>query len=126
MSKRADSNLNLRMEPDRWAKMLPNLALITLCLGSISIGIAILSLPWFKSFLSSAFKLNLRAQLDLQMLEIDFCLIIMTFIISIISMGIQSKRSRRRNDRKYRSFAVFGVLSVLMAAGYLGYIWWGR
>jgi hypothetical protein len=126
MSKKAGTNLNLRVEPDSWAKMLPNLAIVTLCVGSISVVIAVLTLPWVKSFLDLAFKLTLRPQLDLKTLEIDFYVMLVTFIVSMIGLGIQAKRCRRRKDRKYNSFLVFGIISFLMMAGYLGYIWWGR
>ncbi|HEX3046539.1 MAG TPA: hypothetical protein VHY08_17410 [Bacillota bacterium] len=126
MSKKANTNLNLRVEPDGWAKMLPNFVIITWCVGSISIIIAILTLPWVKSFLDLAFKLTLRPRLDLKMLEIDFYVMLVTFIISMSGVWIQSKRCRRRNDRRYGSFLVFGIISFLMMAGYLGYIWFGR
>ncbi len=107
MTKQADSNLSMRVEPDQWVKMLPNLNLITWCLGIISIGIALFTMPWFKSFLNVAFKANLRPRLDSQILEIDFYLTIVAFLICLMGIIIQSKRSRRRGDKRYSSFMLF-------------------
>lgn len=112
-------DLNLRAEPDFWARSIKKFACVSWYLAGIVLLIAVFALPPVRFFINTSFDLNLKTKWSQSLLQIDFYLLLTIFIVSSVGLYINSIRHRRRNDQYNASLIYFTLLSALSIIGYI-------
>lgn len=107
--------LDLRTAPDLRIKLIKCFVTASWFLAIISFVLTCFALPPIKVFLNYVLNLSLPTAYNLLFMEIDFGLIVITFLISIIGVILNLTRKRRRNDQIYFSLIIISIISGISA-----------
>lgn len=113
--------LDLRTTPDSKAKLIKLLVEASWLVGLVTLIFSCITIPALKTFFNTYLHLNLALKRNQSYMQINLALIIITFIISLIGIFLNSSRNRRRDDRFYSSLIAITILSGLYGGAWL--IW---
>jgi hypothetical protein len=106
-------NLNMRTNPDLWAKSIRYFVAASWILGSVTLILTFLTIPALKVFLNTYLHLKLSPQPNPTFYKIDFILTALTFLVSLVGILVSSTRNRRRRDRINGSLVFIGIVSFI-------------
>lgn len=110
---------NRKGEPDAIIKWLDIASVLTWFLILFNISLFLYARPVTENFFDRLFNVEVRDYWDTRFLTITFILSAILFVLSLISIYLNTKRLKRKYDRMRKSLIVSAGFSLFMMLGIL-------
>lgn len=108
---------NRRGEPDAILKWLDIASVLTWFLILFNISLFLYARPVTENFFDRLFNVEVRDYWDTRFLTITFILSAFLFVLSLVSIYLNTKRLKRKYDRIRKSLIISAVFSFIMMLG---------
>lgn len=110
---------NRKGEPDAIIKWLDIASVLTWFLILFNISLFLYARPRTENFFDRLFNVQVRDYWDTRFLTVTFILSAILFVLSLISIYLNTKRLKRKYDRMRKSLIVSAGFSLFMMLGIL-------
>jgi cytochrome c oxidase assembly factor CtaG len=108
---------NRRGEPDAILKWLDIASVLTWFLILFNISLFLYARPVTENFFDRLFNVEVRDYWDTRFMTITFILSAFLFVLSLVSIYLNTKRLKRKYDRIRKSLIISAVFSFIMMLG---------